>query len=107
MCFSSALCVTAAASTIDEAVISQSDDKYVPLYTKSADSVSGDISDYESSTRDNNLSYTEMTFLALLVGYLIIFKTRGLKHNDKMHSRKKQSEDKDIDESHVSDEEAG
>lgn len=70
--------VTVSASSVDEAVISSQDDKYVPLYTVSPD----------SSLKDYALFYTQTTFLALIAGYLILFKVKGINHDEKMHSRK-------------------
>ena len=40
------------------------------------------------SSGDYALFYTQTTFLALLAGYLIIFKVKGTKTKEKMHGRK-------------------
>ena len=40
------------------------------------------------SSEDYALFYTQTTFLALLAGYLIIFKAKGTKTKEKMHRRK-------------------
>ena len=81
--------VTVSASSIDEAVISSQDDKYVPLYTVSPD---GSLKDYNSpvfSSKDSALFYTQTTLLALIAGYLIMFKVKGINHDEKMHGRKR------------------
>ena len=80
--------VTVSASSIDEAVISSQDDKYTPLYTVSPDS---SLKDYDSpnfSSKDYALFYTQTTLLALIAGYLILFKVKGINHDEKMHRRK-------------------
>ena len=84
----SSTAVTVSASSIDEAVISSQDDKYTPLYTVSHES---SLKDYDSpnfSSKDYALFYTQTTFLALIAGYLILFKVKGIKHDEKMHGRK-------------------
>ena len=84
----SSTAVTVSASSIDEAVISSQDDKYTPLYTVSPDS---SLKDYDSpnfNSKDYALFYTQTTFLALIAGYLILFKVKGIKHDEKMHGRK-------------------
>lgn len=91
ICLSLLLSCTAAtvsASSIDEAVISSQDDKYVPLYTVSPDSSLKDYDSPDFSSKDYALFYTQTTFLALIAGYLILFKVKGIKHDEKMHSRK-------------------
>ena len=91
ICLSLLLSCTAAtvsASSIDEAVISSQDDKYVPLYTVSSDSSLKDYDSPDFSSKDYALFYTQTTFLALIAGYLILFKVKGIKHDEKMHSRK-------------------
>lgn len=80
--------VTVSASSIDEAVISSQDDKYVPLYTISPDSSLKDYDSPDFSSKDYALFYTQTTFLALIAGYLILFKVKGIKHDEKMQSRK-------------------
>ncbi len=82
ICISSIFFVSAESSTIDEAVISQADDRYVPLYTKSPDSSIKNHSASEFSSKDYQLFYTQTTLLALIAGYLILFKAKGL-HNKK------------------------
>lgn len=80
--------VNVSASSIDEAVISSQDDRYVPLYTVSPDS---SLKDYDSpnfSNKDSALFYTQTTLLALIVGYLILFKLKGISHDEKMHGRR-------------------
>ncbi len=66
------------ASSPDEAVITAQDDKFVPLYTVAPDSTyKGDISDTDSKM-NYQLFYTQTTFLALIAGYLIVFKVKCL-----------------------------
>lgn len=80
--------VTVSASSIDEALISSQDDKYVPLYTISPDTSLKDYNSPDFSSKDYALFYTQTTFLALIAGYLILFKVKGIKHDEKMHGRK-------------------
>lgn len=80
--------VTVSASSIDEAVISSQDDKYTPLYTVSPDSSLKDHDSADFSNKDYALFYTQTTFLALIAGYLILFKVKGINHDEKMHGRK-------------------
>lgn len=89
ICITSMFCVSAASSTPDNAVISQSNEEYVPLYTKSPDSSFKDHSVLSFSDKDYQLFYTQTTLLALIAGYLIIFKLKCLKTDEKMHRRKK------------------
>lgn len=80
--------LTVSASSVDEAIISSQDDKYVPLYTVSPDSSLKDYDSPDFSSKDYALFYTQTTFLALIAGYLILFKVKGINHDEKMHSRK-------------------
>lgn len=80
--------VTVSASSIDEAVISSQDDKYTPLYTVSPDNSLKDHDSADFSSKDYALFYTQTTFLALIAGYLILFKVKGINHDEKMHGRK-------------------
>ena len=80
--------VTVSASSIDEAVISSQDDKYVPLYTVSPDSSLKDYNSPDFSSKDSALFYTQTTLLALIAGYLIMFKVKGINQDEKMHGRK-------------------
>ena len=80
--------VTVSASSIDEAVISSQDDKYVPLHTISPDSSLKDYNSPDFSSKDSALFYTQTTLLALIAGYLILFKVKGINHDEKMHRRK-------------------
>lgn len=90
ICITSMFIVSAASSTPDGAIISQSNEEYVPLYTKSPDSSFKDHSELSCfSGRDYQLFYTQTTLLALVAGYLIIFKLKCLKTDEKMHRRKK------------------
>lgn len=90
----SSTAVTVSASSIDEAVISSQDDKYVPLYTVSPDSSLKDYDSPDFSSKDYALFYTQTTFLALIAGYLILFKVKGIKHDEKMHGRKVRKNEK-------------
>ena len=84
----SSVAVTVSASSIDEAVISSQDDKYAPLYTVSPDSSIKDYNSSDFSSKNSALFYTQTTLLALIAGYLILFKVKGINHNEKMHGRK-------------------
>ena len=79
---------TVSASSVDEAVISSQDDKYTPLYTVSPDSLLKDYDSPDFSSKDYALFYTQTTLLALIAGYLILFKVKGINHDEKMHRRK-------------------
>lgn len=89
MSFSSVFCVSvSAASSPDEAVISENYDSIKPIPTeKPADKPVKHGKGF-SSSGDYALFYTQTTFLALLAGYLIIFKVKGTKTKEKMHRRK-------------------
>lgn len=80
--------VTVSAASVDEALISSQDDKYVPLYTVSPDSSLKDYNSPDFSSKDSALFYTQTTLLALIAGYLILFKVKGINHDEKMHHRK-------------------
>ena len=79
---------TVSASSVDEALISSQDDKYVPLYTVSPDSSLKDYNSPNFSSKDSALFYTQTTLFALIAGYLILFKVKGINHDEKMHRRK-------------------
>lgn len=82
--------ITAFSATNDEALISQADDKLTPLYTTAPDSSLKEHKTTDVETSKNyNLFYAETTVLALLAGYLIIFKAKGIDHSQKMHRRSK------------------
>ena len=81
--------VAVSASSVDEAVISSQDDKYVPLYTVSPDSSLKDKNSPDFSSMDSALFYTQTTLLALVAGYLILFKAKGISHDEKMHGSKR------------------
>ena len=69
-----------------DSVITQ-DGEFVPLYTTSPDSSLKDHSDY--MTKEQSVFfYTQTTFLALIAGYLIVFKVRCIPKGEKMHRRK-------------------
>ena len=79
---------TVSASSVDEAVISSQDDKYTPLYTVSPDSSLKDYNSPNFSSKNSALFYTQTTLLALIAGYLILFKVKGINHDEKMLGRK-------------------
>lgn len=82
-------CVSAYAETSDEAVISSQNDSFVPLYTTSPDSSLKNHSSVSFiSNEDYPLFYAQTTALALIAGYLILFKVKGISHDEKMHRRK-------------------
>lgn len=86
--FSSAFCVSvSAASSPDEAVISGNYDGIEPIPTEKPEDKPVKHGKGFSSG-DYDLFYTQTTFLALLAGYLIIFKVKGTKTKEKMHRRK-------------------
>jgi len=88
MAFSSAFCVSvSAASSPDEAVISGNYDGIEPIPTEKPEDKPVKLGKVFSSG-DYALFYTQTTFLALLAGYLIIFKAKGTKTKEKMHGRK-------------------
>lgn len=92
MCISvfTATIATVNAASIDEAVLAEADDKYVPLYTTNPEGPLKSSSDSSLQTsKDYAIFYTQTTFLALLVGYLILFKVKGIDHSEKMHRRSK------------------
>ena len=80
--------VTVSASSIDEAVISSQDDKYAPLYTVSPDSSLKDYNSPDFSSKNSALFYTQTTLLALIAGYLILFKIKGINHDEKCTGEK-------------------
>ncbi len=79
------------AASSDEAVLSQYDDKFVPLYTTVPQESEGSRPLLEKDKRENALFYTQTTFLALTAGYLILFKVKGIDHSEKMHRRIKKN----------------
>lgn len=81
------LAVPFEASTADEAVISEQDENYVPLYTVKPDASENFEQSSYVSIRDYRIFYAQTTFLALLAGYLILFKVKGINHDEKMHRR--------------------
>lgn len=82
--------ITASASTMDEAVITQQDENYTPLYTTAPDSSLKEYSQSDYSSKDYRLFYTQTTLLALIAGYLILFKYKGINRDkERMHKRKK------------------
>lgn len=84
-----------AASSPDQSILTAEDDKFEPLYTVSPENsaLSSDFSDSETFSKNYTLFYTQTTFLALLAGYLIIYKIKGIDHSQKMHIRKNIKED--------------
>lgn len=88
MSFSSVFCVSvSAASSPDEAVISGNYDSIKPIPTEKPEDKPVKHGKGLSSG-DYALFYTQTTFLALLAGYLIIFKVKCTKTKEKMHRRK-------------------
>lgn len=89
MSFSSAFCQqsVSAASSPDEAVISGNYDGIEPIPTEKPEDKPVKHGKGFSSG-DYALFYTQTTLLALLAGYLIIFKAKGTKTKEKMHGRK-------------------
>ena len=88
MTFSSAFCVSVSAvSSPDEEVISDNYDGIEPIPTEKPEDKPVKHGNGFSSG-DYALFYTQTTFLALLAGYLIIFKAKGTKTKEKMHRRK-------------------
>ena len=73
-----------------DAVISQNED-FVPLYTTSPDSSLKDHST-DMTQEQAVFFYTQTTFLALIAGYLIIFKIKCIPKGEKMHRRRKPNE---------------
>lgn len=78
-----------AVSSPDQSVLTAAEDKYEPLYTTAPNhnALSTEFSDDDSTSKNYTLFYTQTTFLALLAGYLIIFKVKGIDHSQKMHRR--------------------
>lgn len=77
-----------AVSSPDESVLTAQDDRFQPYTIASDSSESFDISSEEGNVSKNyELFYTQTTFLALLAGYLILFKVKGIDHSEKMHRR--------------------
>lgn len=78
--------VTAFAASPDEAVLIAQQDDLTPLYTTAPDSSLRDYANYMTVDR-GILFYTQTTALALVAGYLILFKVKGIPHGEKMHRR--------------------
>ena len=78
--------VTAFAASPDEAVMIAQQDDLTPLYTTAPDSSLRDYANYMTVDR-GILFYTQTTALALVAGYLILFKVKGIPHSEKMHRR--------------------
>lgn len=90
ICFSISIANAKTESTNDESVISAQQDSLTPLYTKAADSSTKNYPTDKHSVRDYQLFYTQTTFLALIAGYLIIFKVKGVNlKKEKMHGNGK------------------
>lgn len=71
-------------------VISQGQD-FVPLYTTAPDSTMKNHSN-DMTMEQGVFFYTQTTFLALIAGYLIIFKIKCIPKGEKMHRRRKLNE---------------
>lgn len=78
-----------AVSSPDQSVLIAAEDKYEPLYTIPTENSlsSSEFSDFNADSKKYALFYTQTTFLALLAGYLIIYKIKGIDHSQKMHRR--------------------
>lgn len=77
-----------AVSSPDESVLTAQDDRFQPYTIAPNDGEAMDISSEEDNTsKSYELFYTQTTFLALLAGYLILFKVKGIDHSEKMHRR--------------------
>ena len=74
------------AATPDEAVMIAQQDDLMPLHTTAPDSSLRDYSNY-MTVDQGILFYTQTTALALIAGYLILFKVKGVPHGEKMHRR--------------------
>lgn len=69
-------------------IISQQED-FVPQFTTSPDSTLKDHSSlFSLDSRGYALFYTQTTVLALVAGYLILFKIKGIPKHEKLHRRK-------------------
>lgn len=79
---------TAFAASPDEAVMISQQDGLTPLYTTAPDSSLKDHSNH-MSRQEGILFYTQTTALALIAGYLILFKVKGIPHGEKMHRRRR------------------
>lgn len=77
-----------AVSSPDESVLTAQDDRFQPYTVATDDGEAMDISSEMGNTsKSYELFYTQTTFLALLAGYLILFKVKGIDHSEKMHRR--------------------
>lgn len=76
-----------AETAVSDSVISEDGD-FVPLYTVAPDSTLKDHSN-DMTYEQGILFYTQTTLLALIAGYLIIFKIRCIPKGEKMHRRRK------------------
>ena len=76
------------AATPDEAAIVSRQEDLTPLYTTASDSSLRDYS-HHMSADEGILFHTQTTALALITGYLILFKVKGIPHGEKMHRRRK------------------
>lgn len=81
--------VPVSAASPDEAVWISRQDDLTPLYTTAPDSSLKDHSANLMSADEGILFYTQTTALALIAGYLILFKVKGIPPHEKMHRRKK------------------
>ncbi|MBQ2428869.1 MAG: hypothetical protein IIV96_01635 [Ruminococcus sp.] len=84
ICFSGSV----SAASPDEAVMISQQDGLTPLYTTAPDSSLKDHSN-RMSREQGILFYTQTTALALIAGYLILFKVKGIPHGEKMHRRRR------------------
>lgn len=75
------------AETADSDSVITQDGDFVPLYTVAPDN---SLKDHSNVMTDEQsiLFYTQTTLLALVAGYLILFKVRCIPKGEKMHRRK-------------------
>ena len=74
------------AASPDEAVMISQQEDLTPLYTTAPDSSLRDYSN-NMTVEQGIMFYTQTTALALVAGYLILFKVKGIPHGEKMHRR--------------------
>ena len=83
ICLFSSIGASSATSTNDNAIITAERDDLTPLYTKAPDNILNTSADFEPSDKSSQLFYTQTTFWALMAGYLILYKVKGVDHSHK------------------------
>ncbi|MEE0875391.1 MAG: hypothetical protein UIH27_18330 [Ruminococcus sp.] len=84
----SMMTVSAETKPGDGEIISRQED-FVPQFTLSPDSSLKEHNQlFSFGSKDYALFYTETTVLALVAGYLILFKVRGIPAHEKMHGKR-------------------